>query len=121
MSFWTWVYSTNESWYHYTVSLHSQSLAPFLELNAFRSHPLYNHHHRGYSLRPSWEYPIWSIPFFELEQVFVVQDKKLIFVAACQSGDMRRTRSRREFDLHYWGWDDVHRHARVDAQEGLEE
>jgi len=51
----------------------------------------------------------------------VGQGKKLIFVVACQSGDMRRTRSRREFDLHYWGWDDVHHRARVDEQEGLEE
>jgi hypothetical protein len=51
----------------------------------------------------------------------VVQGKKLIFVVACQSGDMRRTRSRRESDLHYGGWYDVHRHARVSEQEGLGE
>jgi hypothetical protein len=103
MSSWTWVYSKNESWYHCTVSLHAQNPEPSRELNAFRSHPLYNPHHRGYSRQQSWEYPILSIPVYELEQVFVVQDKKLIFVVACQSGDMRRTRSRRESDLHYGG------------------
>jgi len=51
----------------------------------------------------------------------VGQGMKLIFVVACQFGDMRRTRTRREFDLHYWGWNDVHRHARVDEPVGLEE
>jgi hypothetical protein len=51
----------------------------------------------------------------------VGQGMKLIFVVACQSGDMRRTRSRRGSDLHYGGWDDVHRHARVDEQVGLGE
>jgi hypothetical protein len=59
-----------------------------------------------------------SNPVYELEQVFVVQDKKLIVVVACQSGDMRRTRNRRESDLHYGGWYDVHR---VSEQEGLGE
>ena len=49
------------------------------------------------------------------------QDMKLIFVVACQSGDMRRTSSRRESDLHHRGCYDVHRRARVDEQVGLEE
>jgi len=62
-----------------------------------------------------------SIPFYELEQVFVGQGMKLIFVAACQSGDMRRTRSRRELDLHYGGWYDVHHHAHVNERVALEE
>jgi hypothetical protein len=51
----------------------------------------------------------------------VGQGMKLIFVVACQSGDMRRTHSRRGSDLHYGGWYDVHRHARVDEQVGLGE
>jgi len=121
MSFWTWVYSTNESWYHYTVSLHAQSPVPSHEPNAFRSHLLCNPHHHGYSPQPSWEYRILLSPFYELEQVFVGQGMKLIFVVACQSGDTDRTRSRRESDLHHRGWYGVHRRARVDEQVGLEE